>query len=376
MTTAEPDPEGSLEEKSEEHRDRLLDRSVRASRLLLVRGAALRGVSVPTAILLAALVSPAQLGLLAVVRGISGIAQFLAALGFENAMVRRKADTTDQEMAALAGFRMAMFLMVLISALVLPLQFNLLRFVPSELHRWMLAFLVTHLMLAYQTGATVRLERKLDFRDLSVFEVSSVLVQNVGLVVVAALKVFDKGLFVVLMLSNVYNTIVLYRLSPGNKLSLSFRHLRSFATDSAGFTLSALFFSIRDSGTPLLISRLYGLELAGSWAFATRFGQVLRLTFEGQARATYPAAAQLGGDEPRLGRLCTAALRDGSRIAYPVTVAIFGAAPLLYIYWPKWSPAVPIIQLYVLAFGVFGVVSGSLLPVIQTLRGGIRGVVP
>ena len=244
------------------------------------------------------------------------------------------------------------------------------------MHTWTKVYLATHLMLAYQTGAKVQLERKLEFRGLAIFEVSSVLVQNVGLIAVAAFGVFTKGMFAVLILWNAYNTIFLYLLSPGIGLSLSFSRLRSFGKDSVGFTLAALFFQVRDSGTPMLISRLYDFELAGYWSFAYRFGQVLQLTFEGQARATFPAAAQLGGDEPRLGRLATAALRDGSRIAYPVTMAIFGAVPLLHIYWTKWSGSIPVVQVYVLTFGVFGVVSGSLLPVMQALRGGIRGVTP
>src|SRR5918999_1951384 len=98
---AEPAPPGVPVESDE----RLMQRGLVASRILLVRGIALRIVSIVTNIGLIALVAPAELGLLAVVRATFVALQLMSELGFELAMVRRRADPTRLELSSHTGLR-------------------------------------------------------------------------------------------------------------------------------------------------------------------------------------------------------------------------------------------------------------------------------
>ncbi len=348
---------------------RILGESVRGSRQLLLRGIAFRGISIPTALLLAWLVTPAQYGLLSVVRGLLALASFAGELGFESATLRRTVDTTDEELGAIAGFRVLVLSGVALLVLVLPPGVTGLAAIPPEWRGWMLALLASLVLTAFQVGCRVRLERSLNYAALSRYEVTSLAVQSVGLVAFALRGRFELGIFVVLILMSVFNTLYLLRLAPTLHLSFDLAVLRPLARQTAGFSVSLLLYQVRESGTPVLLTRLFGLDIAGAWAFASRIGQVLQTTFEGQSRAGLPAAARLSSQPVLLRHLMTVSLRDAARLAFPIAAGLFGMLPLLATYWPKWSGAIIMSQWYVLSLAFFGVFWAALSPTMNVLRG-------
>ncbi len=369
------DPEPALgdgltgaELEDAEHAD-LLKRSIRGANVLLVRGLLLRVISVSTNFALIALVLPAELGIFAVVRGALATVQFTTELGFELAMIRRRDNPTPQMLAAVAGLRMLLLLAILVLAIVIPHARDLFGVLPKEWSNWMLVAVAAMLVTPIQTSCKVTLERDLRFAELSLLEVKGVFIQNVALVAFAFAHRFVEGVFITQTALCFYYTIALYRLVPIRRISFNLRPIRALAWDSMGFSTSTLVTVARDSFTPILIARFFGLDVAGLWNFAWRVGQFLSLTFEGYLRAGVAASSRLAARMESLRELAQSTLKGAAQIAFPIVALAYALLPLLSRLLPQWSGAVSMAQLYVLTLGVAGVYTAALSPVALAMRG-------
>lgn len=351
-----------------EHAD-LLKRSIRGANVLLVRGLLLRVISVSTNFALIALVLPAELGIFAVVRGALATVQFSTELGFELAMIRRRENPTPEMLAAVAGLRTLMLVTILTLAVMVPHASDLFGVLPRQWSPWLLAAIAAMLVTPIQTSCKVALERDLRFAELSLLEVKGIFFQNVALVAFALAHRFVEGVFVTQILLCFYYTIALYRLIPIRRVSFDLRPVRALASDSIGFSTSTLVTVARDSLTPILIARFFGLEIAGLWNFAWRIGQFLSLTFEGYLRAGVAAAARLASRTESLRELAGSTLRGAANIAFPIVALAYAVLPLLSRILPRWTGAVSMAQVYVLTLGVAGVYTAALSPVALALRG-------
>src|SRR5665647_2790345 len=155
------------------------------------------------------------------------------------------------------------------------------------------------LVTPIQTSCKVALERDLRFAELSLLEVKGVFFQNILLVAFAFGHRFVEGVFITQIALCFYYTIALYRLVPIRRISFNLRPVRALAGDSIGFSTSTLVTVARDSLTPILIARFFGLDVAGLWNFAWRIGQFLSLTFEGYLRAGVAASSRLAATPAR-----------------------------------------------------------------------------
>jgi O-antigen/teichoic acid export membrane protein len=347
----------------------LLKRSIRGANVLLVRGLLLRVISVSTNFALIALVLPAELGIFAVVRGALATVQFITELGFELAMIRRRDNPTPEMLAAVAGLRTLMLLANLMIALVVPRASDLFGVLPHEWSPWLLAAIAAMLVTPIQTSCKVALERDLRFAELSLLEVKGIFLQNVALVLFAVTHRFVQGVFITQIALCFYYTIALYRLVPIRRISFDLRPVRALASDSIGFSTSTLVTVARDSFTPILVARFFGLDVAGLWNFAWRIGQFLSLTFEGYLRAGVAASSRLAVRMESLRELAASTLTGAAQIAFPIVALAYAVLPLLALVLPRWSGAVVMAQLYVLMLGVVGVYTAALSPVALALRG-------
>jgi O-antigen/teichoic acid export membrane protein len=341
----------------------LLTRGLAATRVLLLRGFVLRIISFSTNLVLIALITPAEFGMLAVVRGAFSLVEFASELGFQMALIRRSEAPTPAQLAGLAGFRSLVFAGALLVAAAWPPVRTVFGLLPNELGVWMLGSLAFLLVTPTQSASKVLLERDLNFTRLSVIEVTGVLLQNVGLIAFAAAGRFAEGIFCVQAALLVYYSVALRRARPAPGISFDLRPLQAVLSETASFSLSALVGVMRESFTSILIARLFGLSLAGIWAFAVRARQFLQVTIEAYGRAGMAVAGRLRQDPLLMRRFATAVLAETAGIMYPVAAIAYAALPLVGVWFPNWARAVPITQLYIVLFALLSVIQVSLWPV-------------
>jgi O-antigen/teichoic acid export membrane protein len=352
----------------------MVRRARAGARLMTARAMVMRLISVGANLVLLAVVTPADLGLLAVVRGMLSIIQYVAELGVDRAILRRATHPQRSEFAALAGLQIVVVAGVLLLGLALPgvlLGFGAL---DRRWHLWMLGAVAALFAIALGTGARVRLERALRYERIAVVDVLNVAILNIGLLVAAFLGHFSAGVFVVHAVLYLVTNGLLFVWSPGPRPAFHFGVLRALARQSLGYMATSGFTVAREFGTPVLIASLFGLHIAGLWAFAVRVAQLLNVTFDGFRRAMIPAAAQLAHDRRALQRLATSTLTGAASLAIPFAAVAVVSLPLVGIVWPRWSEAVTLAQLYVVGFAVAGVVGASFEPVAVAVRGAVAAL--
>lgn len=347
----------------------VIARARAGARLLTMRGVAMRALTIGANLLLIGLVTPAQLGLLAVVRGTLTLVQFGAELGVDRVLLRRPEEPTRDEFAALAGMQTLVVSSVVAVGLLVPSLLTAAVHLDVRWSGWLLGSLVAMLAIPLGTGARVRLERALAYERLARVDVMNVAIQNVGLVVAALLGRFEEGVFVVFALMLLAVNLTLFAWSRGPLPSFRIARLRAIAAQSAGFMGAQWLGVLREQAVPLVIARLFGLGMAGTWAFAIRLTQLLNVTFEGYRAAAVPAAARVAHDREALRRIAQQTADGVVALAVPVMALLFAGLPLVGQMWPQWSPAVPLAQAYVLAFGVAGVMDATLEPLAVSLFG-------
>jgi O-antigen/teichoic acid export membrane protein len=344
-------------------------RAREGARLLTMRGVAMRGVTVACNLALLGLVAPAQLGLLAVVRAAMTIVQFAAELGVDRVLLRRPADPTREEFAALAGLQAVVVAAMLAAGVASPGIYARLVHIDARWGAWLFGSIATMVVIPFGTGARVRLERALRYERLATVDIMNVAIQNVGLVLAALLHRFEVGVFVVFALMNVAVNLLLFAWSPGPRPAFRLARLRAIAGQSAGFMIAQWLGVLREHAVPLLITRLFDIATAGVWAFAIRLSQLLNVTFEGFRAAAVPAAARVAHDRSALRRIAEHTFAGAAVLAGPVMALAFAGLPVVGQVWPQWRSAVPLAQTYVLAYGVAGIADATLEPVAVTLFG-------
>lgn len=354
--------------------DAILERARTGTRLMTIRGAVMRSISIGANLLLLALVSPTELGLFAVARGTFTLLQYIAELGIGKAMVRRAQDPTRGEYAALAGLQLLVGGLVVAIGSVWSAPILGFGAIDRHWHYAMLATVATMMSLALGTGARARLERALSYERLAIVDVLNVLVLNVGLVIFALLHQFSLGVFVLLGVATVIANGLLFLWAPGPRPSLNLRPLVGIARESSGFLAGSTFQILREQGTPVLIGALFGLPVAGLYSFGERVAQVLNVTFDGFRNAGVPAAARLAHDRRSLRTLATRCLVGSASLAAPMAVISICALPLVAHFVPRWAGAISLAQWYVVAYAVYGVVSASLQPAAIATRGAAAAI--
>jgi O-antigen/teichoic acid export membrane protein len=339
------------------------------ARLLTARGAAMRIVSIGSNLALFALVTPADFGLLAVVRGITALAGNTTDLGFAWALLRREHPPSREEYGALAGIQMAISLLILSVLLVQPSIVTAVGALDPTWRWWMIATLATTLTLPYGVNAKIRIERAMDYRKVAFYDVSSVLLLNLGLLGFAVAGHFATGVFIATGGAILYSNLLFTWWSPGPGPSFRIAQWRKLARELAGFSTGHFTFLLYTSATPIVVAHLFGLSGAGIWSFATRLGNILQMAFEGFRRAAVPAAAQLVRLPRQMHRLVEESLLGSARFTIPMIAAIVAGLPLVGVVWPRWEPAVLVGQLYVIGFGLTGTFSASLVPATVAMRG-------
>lgn len=339
------------------------------ARLLTARGAAMRFVSIGSNLALFALVTPADFGLLAVVRGITGLAGNTSDLGFAWALIRRADTPSREEYGALAGIQLSIIMIVVGVVLMQPSLLASVGSVAPEWRWWMVGTLATTLAIPFGTNAKIRIERALEYRRIAIYDITSVLLLNLTLLGFALAQHFTVGAFVATGATILYSNLLLTWWSPGPGPNFQLRTWRGLAGEFAGFSTGHLASLLYNSATPIVVAHFFGLPGAGIWSFATRLGNILQVTFEGFRRAIVPAAAKLTQSLPHLRQLVNDSLLGAARLAVPAMAALVAGLPVLGLLWPRWESAVRLSQLYVIGFGLAGLLSASMVPAAVALRG-------
>ncbi|HWA14884.1 MAG TPA: oligosaccharide flippase family protein, partial [Gemmatimonadales bacterium] len=349
--------------------EQIVRNATAGARLLTARGAVMRVVSILSNLALFALVTPADFGLLAVVRGITALAGNTTDLGFAWALIRREHSPSRGEYGALNGIQLAGTLAILALVVARPSIVTTFGALDPGWRWWMLATLACTVVVPFGVSAKIRIERAMDYRKVAFYDVSSVLLLNLSLLGFALAGKFAIGVFIATGGTMLYSNLLLCFWSPGPGPSFRLAQWKRLFRELAGFSAGHVGYLLYTSATPIVVAHFFGLSGAGIWSFATRLGNIIQMAFEGFRRATVPAASRLVRLPEQMRSLVENSLLGSARFTIPMVAAMVAGLPVIGYLWPRWEPAVLVGQLYVIGFGLTGTFCASLVPAAVAMKG-------
>jgi hypothetical protein len=337
--------------------------------VLTTRGIAIRVVSIASNLILLTLVTPAELGFVAIVRAVLTITSRFVNEGVSAGLLRGQRNPDERDYAALSGLQVVLVLVLLAAALVWPVPFRGFNALKAEWNPWVLALLCSLILIPLGSGARVRLKRELEYRKLAFVDVSTVMLQNAGLLVFAAIDRLFVGAFIVYVGSYAFFNLVQFAMSRGPLPIFQPRAMLATARGAVGYSAADWLLVTKDHLLPIFLGSVFGLYLVGIWDFGMRLTRVLNVAIEGIWQANVPVAPQLVQAPAKLRKLASDALSDAAELMVPAATILVVSLPVLIRVWPNWSDAVFLGQVFALSFAFWGIAFASLEPVAAAQRG-------
>jgi O-antigen/teichoic acid export membrane protein len=324
--------------------------------LLSLRGLGIRLIALAANLVIARLLAPADVGLVAIGATLVTFGDFIATAGMGASLIRHPRPPEPADLRSVVGFQFLVTgtLAVAVAVIAAPLGLG------GQLAAVMVASLP---LFAFRTPGVVMLERELRYGPLVVVELLDALVYAAWAVTTVALGWGVWGLATAVIARAVIGTVVLIRLSPVGVVapSLDFGRLRPILGFGARFQAVGVVNLVRDQGFNIAIAAIAGVTVLGLWTLAYRVLQTLLLVFQGLWRVSYPAMARLmeAGENPRpiIERgVGIVALGSGLFLA---PLAASGPALIPAALGARWADAADILPAACLGLMIVGPVSVS-----------------
>jgi O-antigen/teichoic acid export membrane protein len=303
---------------------------------LTIRAAGAQVVAFIGMLVLAHLLSPTALGMVAFGTTIVTIGNFFADGGLGAALIRRGDHPTVDELRALLALQLILAFVIALGVTVVGLQAGTTGAV-TAIMAWSLP------LLALRAPHAIALERSLDYRPIAATEFAESLVFYAWAVAMVAAGWGVWGVASAAIARAVTGSVLMTAASPLKVVTPRLGHgtLRSMLAFGVGFQAVGLAALARDQGVNLVIAAAAGEQALGYWSVAYRLMQVPFWVFQALWRVSYPTMARLRahGEDTRLtverfarvtALLAGAMLAPLAASAHIVVPALFGA---------NWAPA-------------------------------------
>jgi len=305
-------------------RDELRRRVTRGTALLTARSALILVLGLASNIALAWMLTPREFGVIALGAALVLLGSGLAEGGLGASLIRREAEPTTGELAAVNGVQIALTVAIALLTLAVAAPFGRDGLAVA-------AMVATLPVTVLRTPSVIVLERQLQYRTIATVDlVEAVAFYAVALGCVAAgLGVW--GVVIAFAVRAVAGTGTMVRLGPLGLVAprWSWAEVRPLVGFGARMQSVSVAAAARHQLLNLLIALLAGVSALGVWSLAWRILQVPYSVFATVGRVAFPTLSRVaaaGGDaRPILERgVAMLALANGV-----VLVAIAGFAPAL-----------------------------------------------
>lgn len=333
--------------------------------------------SLGTGIVLARLLQPEDFGLLAVAMIFIGVADLVASVGMEPAVVQRK-ELTDQHL------RVATTLSLISGSILTLIFWALAHPISLFFNEPRLEAIVPVLAVGLGFSATFAssrglLIRQMDFRRLFLIDLVAYLVGYAGVAIGMALLGFGVWSLVIgTVVSLVIQSIaVAFVARPRWPLSLSSTEVKDLLGFGGEVSLNNTINYLGASVDYMVIGKFLDATVLGLYTRAYQLVSMPLNKIAGTiAMALFPSYAEVQHDRERLARVYLKTINATALVTFPILTgfAIAGELVVVGLYGEKWGMAVPAFRILALA-GFFKTIFHLAGPVAQAtdnVRGEIR----
>ena len=338
--------------------DEVRERAVGGAAIDVVRGLGSRFLGFFGTLALARLVSPSELGTVALGLTFITFGNFLADGGVGATLIRQVRPVERTELKALLGFQLvaSTAIAVAVSAAMLPF---------GEIGQATALMVMSLPLTAMRAPAVILLERQLRYRPFAIVEFAEAICYY-GLAIGLVLEGWGVwGLAIAAVCRPLAGSIILLYLTPTARMapSLSLAKVRPLLAFGFRYQAVGVVNLLRDQGINATLAVLGGVSALGLWSLAYRILQIPLLLFTSLYRVSYPGMARLV--EARedvgktIGRVVEVVAVFAGLILAPLVATTPAWVPVLF--GQQWSGAVPVIPPASLHIMIFGPISVGLV---------------
>lgn len=308
-------------------------------------------------LVIARLVAPSEFGLIAMLSIFISISQVFVDSGFNNALIQKQGRTNVDYSTIFyfnIGIAFALYVLLFFGAPLIASFYKQPVLVP--LTRWVaLSIIISSLTLIQRTKMTI----EHNFKSQAIIAIIAVVASGtIG--IVCALR--DMGVWALVaqtLSSGLVSLILFWIMSKWRPILVfsveSFKSLFSFGSK---ILASGILNSIYTNLYNLVIGKVYTPNDLGYFSKANSITQMpttsIAFTLQG---AIYPFLCEAQNDDKRLKELFITYTKMISFVIFPIVAAVFILAEpfVVAVLTEKWIPAVPLIQILILAYALYPV---------------------
>lgn len=343
-----PDPLGA--EESAVVGSVLKRRAVVGAFVVVLRGIGIRVLGTAGYLVLASLLSPAELGVVAFGLALTFATKFMTDAGLGTALIRRTEAPTRAAYEVALGLQLAGTLLIGCVTVIWWAAAQ------SEVALVTLLFVLGLPLVAFRTPNLVALDRQLEFRPTAYGEVIEVCVYNAVAVAAVLLGAGPAGLGLAAIVKTAVGTWVINRLGPMGWLRprLSITIAKEILPFGVKVSANGAVLIGRDQGLNVIIAGIAGYGGLGLWTIANRILTIPLLLFESLWRVSLPAMVQVRATRNDAGDVMMRSVSLGSVLGMLVIVpvAIMAGPAMSILLGDEWTDAGAVVPWLCVGIGI------------------------
>lgn len=298
-------------------------------------------------VIVARLLTPAELGIFSITMVFIGIGQTLRDFGVVEYIVQEKSLTEDRIRAAgMLTFMTAWGMALLILLLSNPIA----DFYRQPEMVWLLGILALNfLLLPFGSVIAAYLRRGLDFARLARIHLTVAAVQAIGSVLLAWLGFSYYGLAWAAVAASLLSIVLVRTCRPADfPLRPGFREMRRVFAFGSFSSLTQLLKDLEKGAPDLILGRLSGMDAVAYFGRATGLIEMFnRLVLQAVEQVALPhlSARHRAGEDPREPYLVSVQYLTVLAWPFYALLAIAAAPVIRVLFGNQWDTAIPILQL-------------------------------
>ncbi len=355
----QPTPESSAASSPSSHggSENLRRRTLHGGALLGIQRIVAIFISALGGIALARLLLPELFGLYTVAWFVVNLAVALGDVGLGTVLVQRR--TIDENQHVARAFTVGLCVGVLVAGLVwglAPLAVSLLG-LDEQSAGLIRCLAVLALFAAFRMPPAVLLERRLDYRALTIADLAEISTYYAVAILTATAGLGVWSLVIGAVLSKVVSVGLLWKMAGWSpRLQWQWKEIGVLLRAGMPIQGACLSVTLRDVSMPVIVTPWSGVVGVGylNWAGTLAFLPLQLVSLAG--KVLLPSLARLQGDAGRFALATEQAINRVAVFLFPAILFLMAAAdPLVsLVYGSAWVPAVPALYLYGVAAAVGG----------------------
>jgi O-antigen/teichoic acid export membrane protein len=312
---------------------------------LVVREGLLKIIVLGANIILARVLAPKDFGIFVILGFFNTILMTFGTFGLGPAIVQRKHDPTQKELATLFTFQVLIAAaLVGIAAVTAPWLASLYHLGPSGV--WLIrAMAFGFLLISASATPMSLLERRLSFGRVALIEVSIGVSYQTLAVILALRGQGVQSLVIATLVSTGLGALLTYIVGGWwPRLSFQFRRIYPMLSFGIKYQVNSMVALVKDNLPQTLVAGVVGAAAVGyiSWASTLAFYPLMLVSIIG--RVTFPAYSRASHDRKLLQEMIEGTIRAQSFVIFPAVAILVALAPSIthVIYTDKWLPALPL----------------------------------